>query len=71
MRAELTFKTVARESNRFLLCRVVAKATRKLHRPNTRVQETMNDALERIGGSSQPVAAVVPEPASVQQRRAA
>ena len=71
MRAELTFKALARESNRFLLCRAVARATRKLHRPNTRVQETMNNAFERLGGSSQTVAAAVPEPASVQQRRAA
>jgi hypothetical protein len=61
MRAELTVKTLARESNRFLLCRVAAKATRKLHRPKTRVQETMNDAFERLGSSSPPVAdAAVP-----------
>jgi hypothetical protein len=72
MRAELTLRALARESNRYLLCRVVATATRKLHRPNTRVQETMNDALERLGGSSPTVvAAAVPEPALVQQRRAA
>ena len=71
MRAELTFKVLARESNRYLLCRMIATATRKLHRPNTRVQETMNDALARLGGSSPTGVAAVPEPASVQQRRAA
>jgi hypothetical protein len=71
MRADLAFKALARESNRYLLCRVVATATRKLHRPNTRVQETMNDALERLSGSSPTVVAAVPEPVSVQLRCAA
>lgn len=71
MRAELIFKALARESNRFLLCGVAAAATRKLHRPNTRVQETMNDAFERLGGSRLTVAASVPEPVSAQQHRAA
>jgi hypothetical protein len=51
MRAELTFMALAHESNRYLLTRLIAKATRKLHRPNTRVQETMNDAFERFGCS--------------------
>jgi hypothetical protein len=69
MRADLAFKALARESNRYLLCRVVATATRKLHRPNTRVQETMNDALERLSGSNPTVVAAVPEP--VQLRCAA
>jgi hypothetical protein len=71
MRAELTFKALVHESNRYLLCRVAAMATRKLHRPNTRVQETMNDAFERLGSSSPTVAVAVPAPTSVQQRRAA
>ena len=46
MRAELTAMALAHESNRYLLTRLIAKATRKLHRPNTRVQDTMNDAFE-------------------------
>ena len=52
MRAELTFMALAHESNRYLLTRLIAKATRKLHRPNTRVQDTMNDAFERFGCSN-------------------
>jgi len=48
MRSELVFKALAYESNRYQLCRLIAKGTRKLHRPNTRLQETANDALERF-----------------------
>lgn len=51
MRAELTLIALAHESNRYLLARLIAKATRKLHRPNTRLQDTMNDALERFSCS--------------------
>ena len=51
MRADLTFRALAHESNRYLLTRLIAKATRKLHRPNTRLQDTMNDAFERFGCS--------------------
>jgi len=32
-----------------MLCQLVSKATRKFHRPNTRIQETMNDVLNRFG----------------------
>jgi hypothetical protein len=49
MRAELTLTALTRESNRYLLTRLIAKATRKLHRPKTRLQDTMNDAIERFG----------------------
>ena len=51
MRADLTLMALAHESNRYLLTQLIAKATRKLHRPNTRVQDTMNDAFERFGCS--------------------
>jgi hypothetical protein len=71
MRNELTFRALAREPNRFRLCMVLATATRKLHRPNTRVQETMNDALVRLSGPRPTVTAAVGEPASTQKRRAA
>jgi hypothetical protein len=52
MRAELALMALARESNRYLLIRMIAKATRKLHRPNTRLQDTMNDAFERVSCST-------------------
>jgi hypothetical protein len=51
VRAELKLMALARESNRYLLTRLIAKATRKLHRPKTRLQDTMNDACERFGCS--------------------
>jgi hypothetical protein len=49
MRADLTFMALAHESNRFQLTKSVAKVTRILHRPNTRVQDTMNEAFRRLG----------------------
>jgi hypothetical protein len=51
MRADLTFMALAHESNRYLLTRLIAKATCKLHRPNTRLEDTMNDVFERFGCS--------------------
>ena len=40
MRAQLTVVALGREPNRYLLTKLIAKATRKLHRSNTRVQDT-------------------------------
>jgi hypothetical protein len=48
MRSELVFKAFIYESNRYQLCGLIAKGTRKLHRPNTRLQETTNDLIERF-----------------------
>ena len=48
MRSDLVFGAMTHVSNRFQLTRLAAKATRKLHRPNTRIQETMNDVLIRF-----------------------
>jgi hypothetical protein len=49
MRADLTFTALADESNRYQLTKSVAKVTRMLHRPNTRVQDTMNEAFKWLG----------------------
>jgi hypothetical protein len=49
MRSELVFSATTNVSNRFLLANFAASAARKLHRPNTRVQETINDVLARFG----------------------
>jgi hypothetical protein len=49
MRADLTFTALAGESNRYQLTKSVAKVTRMLHRPNTRVQDTMNEAFKWLG----------------------
>jgi len=48
MRSELIFSAMTNVSNRFLLTRIASKATRKFHRPNTRIQETANTVFERI-----------------------
>jgi hypothetical protein len=49
MRSELIFGTVAYVSNRYLLAMLASKATRKLHRPNTRIQDTANEVFVRLG----------------------
>ena len=45
MRSELIFGAMTHISNRFLLTKLAAKATRILHKPNTRIQDTTNDVL--------------------------
>ena len=45
MRSKLVFDATAHVSNRYLLTRLASTATRKLHRPNTRIQETTNEVL--------------------------
>jgi hypothetical protein len=49
MRSELVFGATESVSNRFLLAKLVAKASRKLHRPNTRIQDTVNDVFVHFG----------------------
>jgi hypothetical protein len=76
MRSELIFGALTHVSNRYQLCQLASKATRKLHKPNTRLQDTMNDVLIRFRTSS-PSAATLGsrhEPVSIShqpQRRAA
>ena len=48
MRSELVFGALAHIPNRFLLTKLVATATRKFHRPNTRIQETMDEVFVRF-----------------------
>jgi hypothetical protein len=70
MRSELVFDAMTHVSNRFLLVQLAAMATRKLHRPNTRIEETMNDVLVRFSHAD-PIAGV-PDADTVQPfRRAA
>ena len=71
MRTELTFMALACEPNRFRLAQVIAKATRELHRPNTRVPDTMNGALELFTASSSRPATVIMERALDELRRVA
>jgi len=77
MRSELIFGALTHVNNRYQLCQLASKATRKLHKPNTRLQDTMNDVLVRFRVSSPAAAPPAPrqqqEPVSVPhpQRRAA
>jgi hypothetical protein len=71
MRSELIFEALLREPNRYLLCRLVAKGTRKLHRPNTRMEETTNELLERFSQPASTSEAVVIERKPVHTQHAA
>jgi hypothetical protein len=48
MRSELIFGAMTNISNRFLLTRLASKATRRFHRPNTRIEDTANEVFERF-----------------------
>jgi hypothetical protein len=52
MRSELVFSAIAHVSSRFLLTKLASKGTRKFHRPNSRIQDTTNEVLERFSRSS-------------------
>jgi hypothetical protein len=54
-----------------MLCQLASKATRKFHKPNTRIQETTNDVLNRIAESERTTVMAEPLNASEGQRRAA
>jgi hypothetical protein len=72
MRSDLIFGALAHVTNRYQLCQLASKATRKLHKPNTRLQDTTNDVLVRFHGTNpQAKAQVSQASANVQQRRAA
>ena len=72
MRSDLIFGALTHVQNRYELCQLAAKATRKLHKPNTRLQDTTNEVLDRfkdtvpMGASPSPVASV-----DFEERRAA
>lgn len=48
MRSDLIYGALTHVQNRYELCQLAAKATRKLHKPNTRLQDTTNEVLERF-----------------------
>ena len=71
MRSELVFSAMAHIPNRFLLTKLASKATRKFHRPNTRIQDTTNDVLGRFSRAN-PIANVrnMPQRTAIPLRRA-
>jgi len=70
MRSDLIYEAVSSIQNRYKLCQLASKATRKFHRPNTRIQETMNTVLQRFGGTES-VEEVQTQPLASAERRAA
>ena len=73
MRSDLVFGALSHVTNRYQLCQLASKATRKLHKPNTRLQDTTNEVLDRFK-EAPPAAAGQPGPFAAQQveaRRAA
>jgi hypothetical protein len=71
MRSDRVFDALHTLRNRYMLCQLASKATRKFHKPNTRIQETMNEVLDRIAESEQQAVFSEPENVSEAQRRAA
>lgn len=52
MRSDLIYGALTHIKNRYELCQLASKATRKLHKPNTRLQDTTNEVLERFQEAS-------------------
>jgi hypothetical protein len=72
MRSDLIFGALAHVKNRYQLCQLAAKATRKLHKPNTRLQDTTNEVLLRFRDSNPAAQAdLADHSAPAQNRRAA
>jgi hypothetical protein len=76
MRSELIFGALTHVSNRYQLCQLASKATRKLHKPNSRLQDTTNEVLYRFRNANPGMTAPMAEPDvqpahPVEQRRAA
>ncbi len=73
MRSDLVFGALSHVSNRYQLCQLASKATRMLHKPNTRLQDTTNEVLVRFHttnpGTLAPVVVTKNQP--VETRRAA
>ena len=52
MRSDLVYGAIKQVSNRFLLAKGLAKATREFHRPGTSIEDTINDVLVRCSSSN-------------------
>ena len=63
MRSDIVFDAL-RTKNRFALCHEAFKAVRLLHKENTRIADTTNDALARLAGTVQTEGSMKPEEAA-------
>jgi hypothetical protein len=50
MRSDIVFDAL-QSKNRFVLCHEAFKAIRLLHKSNTRIEDTANDALMRLAAT--------------------
>jgi hypothetical protein len=48
VRSEMVFAAEQKLANRYMLCRVLATAIRKMHKPTARIEDTTNSVLEHI-----------------------
>ena len=71
MRSDRVFDALHTLRNRYMLCQLASKATRRFHRPNTRIQETMNDVFDKIAVADRQDVLKEPENFAEAQRRAA
>jgi hypothetical protein len=73
MRSDLVFKALSQVNNRYQLCQLASKATRKLHKPNSRLQDTTNEVLCRFETTSPEArkSEMAPAAQPVERRRAA
>ena len=71
MRSDRVFDALHTLRNRYMLCQLASKATRKFHKPNTRIQDTMNDVLNRISSTDRQNVVTEPDNVAEAQRRAA
>jgi hypothetical protein len=72
MRSDLVFRALSHVSNRYQLCQLASKATRKLHKPNSRLQDTTNEVLDRFQSANPEAEADEAQAAHpVERRRAA
>ena len=71
MRSNMVFQSLHTLQNRYMLCQLASKATRKFHKPNTRIQETTNEVLHRIASSERQEAVAEPEGVAESRRRVA
>ena len=71
MRSDLIFGALTHVTNRYELCQLASKATRKLHKPNTRLQDTTNEVLDRFKDTIPMDVSVETGVDSLEERRAA
>ena len=65
MRSHNVLKSLDTGQNRFELCHQAFKAIRKLHNPTVnRIQDTANDALQRLAGAERQLVSMDPESVS-------